>query len=199
VDPDWAYLDRQMKRWSPRLRDDLRIMPPASNSLATAVFEEVSRLPSSTLAEIRSATPIPIDARLTELQAFQGFMERAPSDAYSTRAKVLVQNYMTFVYLGDACFRVLAKSAPAGSVVRSCSKFLIQRDVRWFRNAVAHGNWMYNDDFSGIFFWSRKGNDPAEPLSAFQVSQNDLDFWQSLARCIAYAAFVAIGMNDQTP
>ena len=28
-----------------------------------------------------------------------------------------------------------------------------------------------------------------EPLSDFQVSQLELDFWQALARCVSYVAF----------
>jgi hypothetical protein len=138
-------------------------MPHASNSLATTVFEEVSRLPPSTLAEIRSATPVSLDARLDELLAFQGFMESPANDPFSERAKVIVQNYICFVYLGDACFRILAEKAPYNSAVRACSKFLVQRDVRWFRNAVAHGNWKYNDDYSGLLYWARKGEDRSEP------------------------------------
>lgn len=190
---NWDHLDRQMRRWGPRLRDDLRISPAASDALATAIFREVGGLPLETLALLRSATPVPVKARIDELIAFQQFMDQDPSDPVSTRAKVIVQNYFSFVYLGDACFRILGKGAPVGSTVRACSRFLIDRDVRWFRNAVAHGNWTYNDDFSGLLFWARKGDDLSEPLSPFEVSQNELDFWQSLARCTAYATFVALG------
>jgi hypothetical protein len=54
---------------------------------------------------------------------------------------------------------------------------------------LAHANWRYNEDFSGLRFWARKGSDPNEPLSDFEVSQLELGFWQAFARCVAYVAF----------
>jgi hypothetical protein len=47
-------------------------------------------------------------------------------------------------------------------------------------------------DYSGLVFWARKGDDPTQDPSRFEVSQNDLNFWQSLARCTAYAAFTTL-------
>jgi hypothetical protein len=52
-----------------------------------------------------------------------------------------------------------------------------------------HANWRYNEDFSGLHFSARKGSDPNEPLSDFEVSQLELGFWQALARCVSYVAF----------
>jgi len=47
-------------------------------------------------------------------------------------------------------------------------------------------------DYSGLVFWAKKGADPNEPLSRFEVSQEDLNFWQTLSRCVAYAAYTSL-------
>jgi hypothetical protein len=78
---------------------------------------------------------------------------------------------------------------PSTSTTRRCCRFLTDNPIRAFRNALAHANWRYKDDFSGLHFWARKGSDPNEPLSEFEVSQLELGFWQALARCISYVAF----------
>ena len=58
-----------------------------------------------------------------------------------------------------------------------------------FQNAIAHANWSYRGDFNAIVYWARKGADPQENLERFEVAQEGLSFWQSLSRCVAYAAF----------
>jgi hypothetical protein len=69
-----------------------------------------------------------------------------------TRAQVAYQLYVVFVYLGDSCFNQLRKRAVSGSVLKKCCKYLTDGPVRGLRNAVAHSNWRYADDFTGIVF-----------------------------------------------
>src|SRR5262249_11910426 len=102
---------------------------------------------------------------------------------------VLSQNYICFVYLPEACFRVLSKVCPNGSATKKCAQFLSNNPVRAFRNAIAHANWMYRADFGGLIYWARNGSDQNEPLEKFEVAQNDLAFWQALSRCVAYSAY----------
>lgn len=193
-----THLDQQMQVWAPRLRDDLGVSIEASNSLATSIAAEVRVLGSSVVAELEAASPIAIATRLDELLAFQSFMDLVhdyPMRPDVVRAQVIVQNYICFVYLGDACFRILKRASTSGSTVKRCCRFLTDNPVRAFRNATAHGNWRYNGDFSGLEFWSRKGSDPSEPLARFEVSQNELGFWQALARCTAYAVYSEVGAS----
>src|SRR5438093_11319639 len=70
---DWSTLDVQMRRYSPRLRDDLRIDSAASNHLATSIAEECAALPPEAVAEIRAQDIVGLDTRLEELVGFQGF------------------------------------------------------------------------------------------------------------------------------
>jgi hypothetical protein len=109
-----------------------------------------------------------------------------------TRAQVIVQNYICFVYLGEATFRALRKVAPTGSVLKRCCQFLTDNPVRAFRNALSHSNWTYRADFRGLVFWARKGSDPTEEMSRFEVDQQELNFWQSLSRAVAYAAYTSL-------
>ena len=120
-----------------------------------------------------------------------------PVNAAMTRAKVIVQNYVCFVYLGEACFRALRKTSTPGSITWRCCVYLTDNPIRAFRNAIAHSNWTYARDFRGLVFWARMGSNPDEALSRFEVSQTDLNFWQALSRGVAYAAYTSIEAVEQ--
>ena len=188
-------IDEQMRHWSARLRDDLKIVPPESDALASSIAREVQGLSFEAKDRVRSASLIPIGACLEELIAFQKWMDLAhgpmPHPAV-IRAQVITELYVCFVYLGEACFGVLKKELPAGSATRKCCKFLTENPIRALRNAVAHSNWNYLRDFSGLEFWAKKGADPNEHPSRFVVLQDELSFWQALARCTAYATYLSL-------
>jgi hypothetical protein len=166
----------------------VRVPAEAVEKLATTITADVRFLKSEQKAEIRAASRVPVQDRLAELQAFQGWMDHANSirsNPCIARAQVLSQNYICFVYLPEACFRVLAKACPSGSATKRCAQFLINNPVRAFRNAI----WTYRADFGAIIYWARKGSEPDEPTERFEVEQNDLFFWQALSRCVAYVAY----------
>jgi hypothetical protein len=187
------HLDAQIAEFSAQLKAEVGIGEDVSTKLATTVAGELRFLPAEAKNEILQATPVDVAARWSELTAFQLFMDQVTSSARVhpavVRAQVAYQNYVCFVYLGESLFRVLAKFAPADSASRKCAKFLTDNPVRAFRNAFAHGNWCYREDFTGLVFWARKGSDPSEPLSRFEVEQSALNLWQLLARGVAYAAY----------
>lgn len=190
------HLDKQMQQWSTRLRDDLRIGPPESNQLATTITREVAALADEAKERAREASQIPPKIRLEELVAFQGWMDlvHATTEPHPVvvRAQVVYQNYICFVYLGESCFNVLKKELPSASTAKKCCRFLTDNPVRAFRNAVAHANWRYLPGFSGLEYWARKGAEPTGTMVRFEVSQQDLSFWQALARCTAYASFLTL-------
>lgn len=186
---EWAKLDMQLRDWAPRLRDDLQIGAEESNKLATTIAVEVSQLSEEKAQEVRGRSVISLDDRIEELGSFQGFMDQVNAlpdvPPVIARAQTALQSYFCFGYLGDTCFRTLRKLLPTKSTAKKCCVFLTDNPVRAFRNAVAHGNWKYNDDFTGLTFWARKGSASDEPMVRFDVSQLDLNFWQALARCVA--------------
>lgn len=181
-----------MRRWSSRLLSVVKLSPDAVSCLATTIASDVRFLPIEEKDKIKQGTPIPLEDRIIELKAFQAFMDQASNvrdNPSVTRAQVIVQNYICFVYLPESCFRILASVAPSGSAAKKCARFLSNNPVRAFRNAIAHGNWAYRDDFQAIIYWARKGSDEKEPLVRWEVDQENLDFWQQLSRCVAYVAF----------
>jgi hypothetical protein len=189
---NWLYLDTQMQAFSARLTNEVKLTPEMATKLATTIAADVRFLSPEQKAEIRAASPVPLEDRLAELQAFQGWMDQAHTirnNPFVTRAQVLSQSYICFVYLPEACFRILAKSCPSGSAAKKCAQFLSNNPVRAFRNAIAHANWTYRADFGAIVYWARKGSDQDAPLERFEVENTDLSFWQSLSRCVAYAAY----------
>lgn len=188
----WQTLDKQLAAWSTRLTSDLKIAEGESRKLATSIASEVRFLPKEAKDLIVAASPIPLADRLQELRAFQGWMDtvrNSPKSPYVVRAQVLTQNYICFVYLPESCFRVLGKVTPNGSVARKCAQYLSDNPIRAFRNAIAHANWTYREDFGAIVYWARKGHDADEIMQKFEVVQDELSFWQALSRCVAYAAF----------
>jgi hypothetical protein len=189
---NWKHLDTQMQFFLARLTSEVKLTPEMAEKLATTIASDVRFLSLEQKAAIKAASPVPLADRLDELQAFQGWMDQARTirnNPYVTRAQVLSQNYICFVYLPESCFRILAKACPSGSAAKKCAQFLNNNPVRAFRNAVAHANWTYRTDFKAIVYWARKGSDPNEPLERFEVEQDDLSFWQALSRCVAYAAY----------
>jgi hypothetical protein len=189
----WETLDNQLAQWSHRLKRDLNITENEGRKLATNIASEIRFLPQITKMEMIAASPVPLADRLQELEGFQGWMDTAhqsPRSPYLTRAQVITQNYICFVYLPESCFRVLGKATPSGSVTRKCAQFLTNNPVRAFRNAIAHANWTYREDFQALTYWARKGASPDDSLVQFEVVQEELTFWQALSRCVAYAAFL---------
>ena len=193
IKSDWEHFDKQMIRWSSKLSKDVKISEGHTKKIASLIAEEIEKISIQSKRKIVDglSDPIFIQDRLDELIAFQGWMDIASNlrDPYVVRAQVVVQNYVCFVYLGESCFKILKQYAAQGGVVKKCCNFLINNPVRAFRNAIAHSNWKYGNDFSSIIYYAKKGHLPSEPMTRWEVSQNDLAFWQALARCTAYVAF----------
>jgi hypothetical protein len=188
----WIKLDQQMSVWSSRLVSEVKVSDEDSRKLATKIASDIRFLPPDAKAEIAAASPVRLTDRLQELEAFQGWMDiarQSKASPFVVRAQVITQNYICFVYLPESCFRILSKTAPAGSTARKCAQFLSNNPVRSFRNAIAHANWSYRHDFKGIVYWAKKDGSPNGTLDKFEVDQETLSFWQSLSRGVAYSAF----------
>jgi hypothetical protein len=187
----WTPLDNQMVRYSESLKAELRLADAVCEKLATTIAADVRFLPQDSKQEIAAASPVAVEDRLVELKAFQGWMDIAHEirNPFVTRAQVITQNYVCFVYLPEACFSVVRRHAPSGSAAKKCAAYLTDNPVRAFRNAIAHSNWKYRADYGGLTYWARKGDNKDEPMVEFEVDNQTLDFWQSLARCTAYAIY----------
>jgi len=190
----YERLDEQMKEFAPALASDVGLRADETPKVATTIAAEVRFLDAPSRTSVLDASPVPLAARLDELLAFQAWMDLASgaSNPVIVRAQVIVQNYVCFVYLAEACFRALRKGSKAGSMTRRCCEYLTNNPVRAFRNAVAHSNWTYAPDFSGLVFWARKGENKEEPMVRFDVTHAQLTFWQALSRTAAYAAYTSL-------
>ncbi|MFA5811956.1 MAG: hypothetical protein WC956_06470 [bacterium] len=189
-----SVLDNQMRPYASDLLNKLKINRGESNRLATTIANQVRSLSFDEKLTIQVSSPVNLKKRIEELIAFQKWMEIVNSSELAhnpaiVRAQVIVQNYICFVYLNENCFKILKRYLPKGSCAKKCCDFLTNNPVRAFRNAFAHSNWCYKDDFSGIVFWAKKGADPAEEMIEWEVNQEDLSFWQALARCVAYVVY----------
>lgn len=187
------HLDQQLAAYESELRRDVSLQPDECGKVATLVAADIRFLPSEVKDEIRAASPVPLRARYDELIAFQAWNDFASSIRARpevTRAQVIVQNYICFGYLKDACFEVIAAKANPGSVAERCARFLTSGALRDFRNAFSHANWCYNSDFSGLSCWVLEdARNRSSPLRSFEVAQHSLNFWQALSKGVAYATY----------
>jgi len=191
--PTWCAVNTQLVKFAPRLQKEVGLGAGECAKVASLVAADVRFLSPEAKAEIVKASPVPLAARVEELLAFQKWMELASSvqgHPEVVRAQVIVQNYVCFVYLKDACFEILADRAPNRSVAARCAGYLSRRAVRDFRNAFSHANWFYKSDFSGLDCWVlQDARNKGGPMRQFTVSRDDLDFWQTLARAVAYVTY----------
>jgi hypothetical protein len=187
------HLNRQLAAFGNRLKSEVGLNDAEAKKVATHVSGDIRFLPVDTKNEIKTASNIPLGARYEELVAFQAWSDLASSIKNSpplTRAQVIVQNYVCFVYLKDSCFEVIAKKAIAASVAARCANYLSTDQVRDFRNAFSHANWKYNSSFTGFDCWVLvDARNRAGPMRQFAVLQDDINFWQTLSRCVAYAVY----------
>ena len=120
-------LNRQLAAYRDRLCSDVGLNSDEASKVATLVGADIRFLSPEVKSEIKAASPVPISARLDELVAFQAWMDLAssiPKQPAITRTQVVVQKYVCFVYLKDACFEVVAKRAAPNSVAARCSNYL---------------------------------------------------------------------------
>lgn len=147
--PDWRHIDRQLYTWETKLRDDVGFLSQQARSLASCISTEVAMLTSLIQDRIRHKSPILMERRLDEIIAFDSWMEishNLPSHPAITRAQVITQNYICFVYLKESWFQVLGDEMNSDTATARCCTFLLSEPIRRFRNAFAHGNWQYLQD-----------------------------------------------------
>jgi hypothetical protein len=189
-------LNRQLAVHRARLVHEVGLTPDEASKVATLVAADIRFLSSEAKAAIKAASPVSISARIDELIVFQAWMDlqrSLPKHPIIVRAQVLVQNYVCFVYLKDACFEVISKQAAPKSVAARCARHLSRGAVRDFRNAFSHANWQYNSTYTGLECWVRRNaRNRTESLKHFVVSQDDLTFWQALSRAVGYATYLQL-------
>ena len=187
------HLNKQLGVYSRRLQKEVGLTDDEAKKVASHVSADIRFVPVETKDEIKAASNVPISARYEELLAFQAWSDFAGSVKNFpplTRAQVIVQNYVCFVYLKDSCFEIIAKKANEDSVAAKCANYLATGVVRDFRNAFSHANWKYNATFTGLDCWVLEDSrNRSGPMRQFTVSQDDLNFWQTLARCVSYATY----------
>jgi hypothetical protein len=189
-------LNRQLAVHRKRLLKEVGLTADEAANVASLVASDIHLLSPDAKAEIKTASPVPISARINELLVFQAWMDldrSRPKHPTIVRTQILVQNYICFIYLKDACFEVISKKAAPKSVAARCAKHLSRGAVRDFRNAFAHANWHYNATHTGLDCWVLKtARTGSARLKHFVVSQDDLTFWQALARAVAYATYLQL-------
>jgi hypothetical protein len=196
-------LDEKISKFSIRLKNDVGVPDNQVSSICTIIYQELAALSKEDINKIESVTPVNLKNRIEELQEFNMMMDRMNSGLNKypdlLRTQVIVQNYIAFVYLKDNCFEITKKVIPSGTLTRRICEFLLNNPVRAFRNSIAHGNWKYSEDYSSLVYFAYKGESKPDvttkEMSEFIVSNEELGFWQLLARAAAYTIYTFIIEN----
>ncbi|MEX2253834.1 MAG: hypothetical protein WEC34_00195 [Acidimicrobiia bacterium] len=193
---DLAHLDTQLVALR-AVCDELQLSELAWAAVATTVHAEVAALDEVALNRLRLEVLIPPERYLSEMGAFQSWMDFAHNNADNpvvVRAQVMTELYVAFVWLRDALMLPLAKEVPSDSVFATAAGFLSSGTRRLLRNAIAHGRWCYLDDFSGLECWAEPS--PGAAHARFVVSQDELGGWQMLSRGTSIAALLALASGS---
>lgn len=189
-------LDIQLKQFSDKLKNEVGIPDIYLDEVANKIQLEVSNLTSRSVQKIKTDSTISLQHRYNELKGFQLMMDfmnnNNVKNAGLIRSQVITQNYICFVYLKDSYFKSLQKITPVDSITHRCCKFLVSGELRKFRNAIAHGNWNYKSDFDGLEYWDFKNGNKSNGYEKFEINQNQLNFWQTLSRVVAYCSIEII-------
>jgi hypothetical protein len=188
-------LDNQLTMWKDKLVSDVKVPLDSCDKIATTIELEIERLTDEEKGKLKEASPVDLKIRIEELLAFQVMMDtfnKMKPRPEIVRTQVITQNYICFVYLKDTLFETLKKISQPDTVTKKCCKFLLNNPVRAFRNSIAHGNWTYKQDFSGLEFWAHKGEPNGQPMDKWEVNGDDLAFWQALSRTVAYSTYLTL-------
>ena len=199
---NWQAIDDQMARCGPMLRDEIGLRGVECTELATTMADEIAPHLDAIAVDVATIADIPLRKRFEEMLAFQRYMDwvNGVSDHLGemrpivTRMQVLAQSYFGFVYLKDNLLQALRSHVAQTTVTARCCNYLLSPPQVQFRHAVAHGNWCYLDDFSGLEYWARSAR--GKPNARYVVSDAHLGFWQSLARCVGYVSLQSLHDRD---
>ena len=191
------HLDQQIAKFQAALISDVGLTSDESTKVATYIATDIRFLPKEIKDSVSAASWVPLHLRLEALGSFQrwsdfAIAERGKPDI--VRAAVVVQTYICFVYLKDACFEALGEQLPSTSVTSRCAVFLSRGKVRDFRNAFSHGNWCHRPNVPTLDCWvACDARNPNGVHRHFEVSNEELDFWQTLSRGVAYVTYDQLG------
>lgn len=161
--------------------------------LATTIYNEITGLDEAVANQLRLSVLIPPERYVEELTAFQAWMDIAHANADNpviVRAQVMTELYVAFVWLRDSLMKPAAAAVSDQTAFATVEQFLSSGRRRTLRNAIAHGRWCYLPDFSGLECWAEPTR--GQQHEPFQVTQADLNSWQTLSRWAAIAALLAL-------
>lgn len=187
-------IDSQVANYKDYLINNVRLSESQSIQVGTLVEKELENLSKTVIEQLVADNPVPIQARHDELFRFQLMMDFINESLASEKnlspgligAQIVVQNYISFVYMQDNLFKILNKSIDSSSLVSKITEFLLTDKIRHFRNAISHGTWCYAEDYKGIKYWDWKDRKPNNGYDEYFVEHDELGFWQTLSRGFSY-------------
>jgi hypothetical protein len=196
---DMENLDKQLSVYNTYLKNEVGITNNDLNKISSKIENEINCLTKEEIEKFIDKSPIDLNHRYDELTAFQMMMDyiriNQITDPGLIRSQVINQNYICFVYLQDSYFKALQDGTQINSITYRCCNFLTSSRIRKFRNSIAHGSWCYKDDYSGLEYWDYLNGKKKNGYENFEVNQEELSFWQTLSRVVAYTTIETIRLK----
>ncbi len=182
-----------------RLIAEIGIPIQKTKSISTEIAIEVIEIKKILLDVLNNMYVVNINYRMNELYALDKVLydkELILKNKNLYRILLNYQNYILFVYLKDTLFDVLKEVTNPNSITKKIAKYLTDGKVRYFRNSIAHGNYKLLDDSSGMEYWAEKDSKKQLPLSHFQVTIDELQFWIDLSKTLAITTYLTLLENN---
>lgn len=161
--------------------------------LATTIHNEIASLDEVTANTLRVSIPIPPERYVEEMLAFQSWMDFGRANGNNpvvVRAQVMTELYVAFVWLRDSLVKPCIDHLAEDATLTEIERFFSNGRPRKLRNAIAHGHWYYLPNYDGLEFWAEPSR--GAPHERIEISQPDLDAWQTLSRGTTIAILLAL-------
>lgn len=208
--------DKSLSRHSYRLINDVGVEPQFLSQISTTIYHELSKLTFEQFNAIQGASPVDIEYHYQMLAQHEKALRDVPDMQNMLSVEinlglVIYSYYMTFVYFKDNCFDTARKNLPDRTISKRICRFLLANPVRAFRNSIAHGNWQFlysepnkqgiKTNLRRIVFFANNGESKPDvslqDMSRFEVTIDEIDFWQELSRITAMTIYQFI-MDKRT-
>ena len=187
------HLDQIIGQFKDKLERDFPNHKKYINEISTKIKKDLSYLGKEDILKIQNHSPVNLSDRIQELGRFDKLMHTVNKHSKNITGNqmaciITYRNYMMFVYLKDNCFEITKSLVKDGSLTKKICKKLTSEKIRSFRNAIAHGNFRLADRET-IEFHASKSSKIANTMTKFIVTNDELQYWQELARITAYTIY----------
>lgn len=174
-------LDKLLIPYKAELKKHIGVEEKFLSRISSTIYTELANLKIDEIEKIKHSSPIEFEQHFNMLVSFDEIYKIATASDNSldpTVQRNIVQYsfYMLFVFLKDNCFEVTKRAfSNTNTITKKLCNFLLSNDIRAFRNALAHGNWVTEyindgkDPTKNVIYFSKKNGRPFMKLPSGEL------------------------------